>query len=411
MSLLRRLEDWWFGGQERRQQEQRQLPDHSGISLSDIGAYPISLSATDHAMRVSAVFACVRILSDTVASLPLVLYRRRADGSRERATDHALYYLLHDQPNPLMSAFEMRWAMMAHLATRGNAYCEIQRDGAGRIVALWPLLPDYVFVEMRDDALMYRYQPPGRPVAILPARDVWHVRVFSMDGIIGMSPLGYARRAIELALAAEEFGLRFFGRGANPRLVLKHPGRLSAEAAQRLRDSWESAYGGLSNAHRVAILEEGMSIERLTIPPEEAQFLQTRRMQIAEIARIYRVPLHMLQELDRATHANIEHQQIEFLTQSLRPWLIAIEQAVQRLLTSEERALYYAEHLVDGLLRGDIGARYRAYATALQWGFMSVNEVRRLENMDAVPGGDAYLRPLNMQAIGGNDGADGKENV
>lgn len=381
--------------------ERRNLPEWVnavGVALSD-GAYPIAVG-TDQAMRVSAVFSCVRILADTVASLPLVLYRRRPDGSRERATDHPLYALLHDQPNPIMSAFEMRWAMMAHLATRGNAYCEIQRDGTGRIIALWPLLPDHVSVELRDDTLVYRYQPPGRAAVLMPMSAVWHIRVFSPDGIVGMSPLAYARRAIELALATEEFGLKFFLRGANPRLVLKHPGRLSAEAAQRLRESWETAYSGLSSAHRVAILEEGMSIERLTIPPEEAQFLQTRRMQIAEIARIYRIPPHMLGELDRATHSNIEHQQIEFLTQSLRPWLVAIEQAVQRLLLPEERGQYYAEHLVDGLLRGDIGARYRAYATALQWGFMSVNEVRRLENMDAVPSGNAYLRPLNMQAVG-----------
>jgi HK97 family phage portal protein len=394
MSIIERLRAWLSG-------ERRAVPDWARADLP----WADYADATTSPMRISAVWACVRIIADTVASLPLVLYRRRGDGSRERAIAHPLYALLHDAPNPLMTAYEMRWAMVAHLALRGNAYAEIQRDGAGRVAALWPLLPDYMRVEVTGDAVRYIYAPPGRAPATLPAADVWHLRVFSLDGLTGLSPIAHAQRAIELAGATEEFGLRFFKQGANPRIALKHPGRLSPDAAQRLRESWSAAYSGMTQAHRVAILEEGMSIERITIAPEEAQFLQTRRMQIEEIARIYRIPPHMLGILERATHANIEYQQIEFLTQSLRPWLVCIEQGVSRLLRADERAEYYAEHLVDGLLRGDIGARYRAYATAIQWGWMSVNEVRARENMDAIAGGDAHLRPLNMTTV--RDGEEG----
>ena len=394
MSFLKRVRAWLSG-------ERRSVPDWARADLP----WADYADGETHPLRTSAVWACVRIIADTVASLPLVLYRRRADGSRERAVSHPLYTLLHDQPNPLMTAYEARWAMVAQLALRGNAYAEIQRDGAGRVVALWPLLADYMHIEMVGDSLRYVYAPPNRSAAALPPADVWHLRMFSLNGLVGLSPIEHARRAIELAGATEEFGLRFFRQGANPRLALKHPGRLSPEAAQRLRESWSAAYGGMTQAHRVAILEEGMTIERITIAPEEAQFLQTRKMQVEEIARIYRIPPHMLGMLERATHANIEYQQIEFVTQSLRPWLVCIEQGVSRLLRVDERANYYAEHLVDGLLRGDIGARYRAYSTAIQWGWMSVNEVRMRENMDAIVGGDAHLRPLNMTTV--RDGEEG----
>ena len=350
----------------------------------------------ESSLQSVAVFACVRILAETVASLPLVLYRRLARG-KERATDHSLYSLLHDLPNPEMTSVELRETLMGHLALWGNAYAEIEYDNAGRVRGLWPLRADKVTPKRQGGRLVYVVEMPIGPDETLPSDRVMHIRGLGYDGMVGYSPIGLARQAVGLALATEEFGARFFGNGARPGMVLEHPGKLSDEAYDRLKESWEMRHQGLSQAHRIAILEEGMKAEAIGIPPEDAQFLQTRKFQVTEIARLFRVPPHMLADLERATFSNIEHQSLEFVIHTIRPWLVRWEQAIHRdLLSENERQTYFAEHLVAGLLRGDVASRYQAYATARQNGWMSANDIRELENMNPVDGGDVYLVPLNM---------------
>lgn len=350
------------------------------------------------ALTYTAVYACVRILSETVASLPLHVNRRLSNGGKERAPDHYLYYLLHDSPNDEMTSMELRETLMAHLALWGNAYAEVEYNRAGRVHALWPLRPDRMRVTRTRGELIYHYRVnAGDPETPIAANNVMHLRGLAHDGIMGYSPIALARLSVGLGQAAEEFGARFFGNDARPGGILKHPGALTEEGHMRLRKSWESRHGGLSNSHRTAILEEGMDYQQIGIPPEDAQYLETRRFQVQEIARIYRVPPHMLADLERATFSNIEHQSLDFVTHTLRPWLVRLEQRMnQQLLTPAEQQQYFIEFLVDGLLRGDIDSRYRAYATARQNGWLSANDIRKLENMNPVEGGDVYLVPLNM---------------
>ncbi|MBT9176892.1 MAG: hypothetical protein DDT20_01217 [Firmicutes bacterium] len=341
----------------------------------------------------------MRILAETVASLPLPVYRRVVGGGKERAQDHYLYPLLHDQPNPEMTSFEFRETTMGYLALWGNAYAEIERDNAGRVQALWLLRPDRMRVTRDTQGLRYEYSLPDGQSVILRQQNVMHIRGLSGDGIIGYSPIRMAREAIGLALATEEYGARFFGQGSTPSGVLEYPGKLSEEAVKGLRRSWEDLHSGLSGAHRVAILQEGLKWSQVGIPPEDAQFLACREFQTTEIARIFRVPPYLLQDYSRATFSNVEHTAISFVVHTVRPWLVRWEQAFKRdLFSVAERETYFAEFLVDGLLRGDIDSRYRAYATARQWGWMSADDIRGLENQNPLPDGQGkiYMVPLNM---------------
>lgn len=360
------------------------------------------------ALSIGVVYACVRIIAENVASLPLILYRRVAGGGKERATDHALYTLLHDAPNPEMTALEMRETLTAHICTWGNGYAEIESDSSGQVRALWPLRPDRMRVERVNGALVYRYRlskpsSEGAYEALLRADQVLHIRGLGYNGIVGYSPIALTRQALGLAAATEEFGSRFFGNGARPGGVLEHPGQLSDKAYTRLRDSFEERHKGLENASRIAILEEGIKYHEIGIPPEDAQFLQTRKFQKEEVAMIFRVPPHMLADLERATFSNIEQQSLDFVIYTLRPWLVRWEQAISlRLLLPRERPTLFSEHLVDALLRGDIQARYAAYAIGRQWGWLSADDVREFENMNPLPNGEGqqYLVPLNMAAAG-----------
>lgn len=350
-------------------------------------------------MALPAVFACIRVLAETVAGLPLISYRETRNGGRERATNHYLYTLLRRAPNPEMTAFEFEELMTAHCAGWGNAYAQIILDGAGRVVELWPLRPDRMSVERKNGERRYLYRQNNGQEAPLAAWQVHHRRAMAMDGLVGLSPLRVTMMAVALGMATEEFGARFFAQGARPGFVLSHPAQLSDKAWQRLEDRWNK--GGGANAHRVKIIEEGMKVEQIGIPPEEAQFLETRRFQAQEIARIFRMPPHKIGLLEQATFSNIEHQAIEFVTDTIRPWLIRGEQAIHRdLLSARDQAAIYVEYLVDGLLRGDTGTRYQAYSVARQWGWLSANDIRRLENMPPIEGGDVYLQPLNMSPAG-----------
>ena len=370
--------------------------------LEGIGADTSSgiVVTPENSLTYSAVYAAVRVLAESVSSLPLILYERLQRG-KQRASAHPLYSILHDSPNPEMTALEFIETGQAHLALWGNFYAEIEYNMAGQVVGLWPLMPNQMTVDRFGGQLFYNYQLPSGQKVRLQAYQILHVRGLGSNGIVGYSPITLARQSIGLGLAAEKFGSAFFGNGARPGIVLEHPGQISEDAQKRLKDSWEQKHRGLENAHRVAILEEGMKIEEIGIPPEDAQFLQTRQFQVTEIARIYRIPPHMLADLTRATFSNIEQQSIEFVVHTLRPWLVRWERRINlSLLSQVDRQRLFSEFLVDGMLRGDTPSRYQAYSIARQWGWLSANDVREIENMNPVDGGDAYLVPLNMVEAG-----------
>jgi HK97 family phage portal protein len=371
---------------------------YAGVAITD-----------ESAMTYSAVFSAIRLLSWSTAMLPLLVYRRQGRG-KERATDHPLYPLLHSEANAEMTAFEFRSTLMSHAVGTGNGYAEIEWSNAGVPLALWPLNPRRMTPERVKGELRYLYQLPDGTTANLPSWRVHHIRGLSSNGVIGYSPVRLAMQAIGLGLATEEFGSRFFGNGARPGMIIRHPGELSDTAYDRLRSSWNAEHEGLSNSHRVKILEEGMEIETVGVPPEEAQFLETRKFQVTEIARWFNVPPHMIADMSGATFSNIEEQGVGFVTYSLGPWLTNSEQALSRdLLMPAEKKTLLIEHLVDGLLRGRTSERYQAYQLGLQGGWMSPNEVRERENMNPYDGGDTYLLPMNMapasSAGSGTEGA------
>lgn len=358
------------------------------------------------AMQMTAVYACVRILSEAIAGLPLHMYRYKDDGGKEKALDHPLYLLLHDEPNPEMSSFVFRETLMTHLLLWGNAYAQIIRNGKGEVVALYPLMPNKMTVS-RDETgqLYYTYQksqeelPKDNTYTVtLHPSDVLHIPGLGFDGLVGYSPIAMAKNAIGLAIATEEYGSKFFANGATPGGILEHPGVV--KDPERVRESWNSAFGGSTNANKVAVLEEGMKYTPISISPEQAQFLETRKFQIDEIARIFRVPPHMIGDLEKSSFSNIEQQSLEFVKYTLDPWVCRWEQSMQRaLLKPDEKTLYFLKFNVDGLLRGDYQSRMNGYAVGRQNGWMSANDIRELENLDRIAkedGGDLYLVNGNM---------------
>ena len=360
------------------------------------------------AMQMTAVYACVRILSEAIAGLPLHLYRYTDDGGKEKAVDHPLYLLMHDEPNPEMSSFVFRETLMTHLLLWGNAYAQIIRNGKGEIIALYPLMPNKMTVD-RDVSgnIIYRYYR-GDDEAIteegyvtLSKYDVLHIPGLGFDGLVGYSPIAMSKNAIGMAIACEEFGARFFANGASPGGVLEHPGTI--KDPERLRESWNSTFGGSRNSNKIAVLEEGLKFTPISISPNEAQFLETRKFQINEIARIFRVPPHMVGDLEKSSFSNIEQQSLEFVKYTLDPWVVRWEQSMYRtLLLSEEKGKYFFKFNVDGLLRGDYQSRMNGYAVGRQNGWMSANDIRELENLDRISaddGGDLYLVNGNMMRL------------
>jgi len=354
-----------------------------------------------------AVYACVRILAEAIAGLPLHIYRYKKDGGKEKALTHPLYYLLHDEPNPEMTSFVFRETLMSHLLLWGNAYAQIIRDGAGRVLALYPLLPSKMTVDRAPNGeLYYTYRRDSEEsrtnskagLVYLRSDEVLHIPGLGFDGLVGYSPIAMAKNAIGMAIACEEYDASFFANGANPGGVLEHPGVLKDPA--KVRESWNAVYQGSANAHRIAVLEEGMKFQQIGIPPEQAQFLETRKFQINEIARIFRVPPHMVGDLEKSSFSNIEQQSLEFVKYTLDPWVVRWEQALQKaLLLPSEKRKYFVKFNVDGLLRGDYASRMNGYAVARQNGWMSANDIRELEDMNRIPaelGGDLYLDSIGI---------------
>ena len=356
-------------------------------------------------MQMTAVYSCVRILSEAIASLPLHVYEQ-SDTHSQKARDHPLFFLLHDEPNPEMTSFIFRETLMTHLLLWGNAYAQIIRNGKGEVIALYPLMPDRMKVDRDDNGqLYYEYQVSKADPKVnktgtvrLQPHDVLHIPGLGFDGLVGYSPIAMAKNAIGMAIACEEYGAKFFAHGAAPSGVLEHPGTLKDPS--RVRESWQSTFGGSSNSGKVAVLEEGMKYTPISVPPEQAQFLETRKFQINEIARIFRVPPHMVGDLEKSSFSNIEQQSLEFVKYTLDPWVSRWEQAMTRvLLTEDEKRSYSIKFNVDGLLRGDYQSRMNGYAIARQNGWMSANDIRRLEELDPLPaeaGGDLYLVNGNM---------------
>ena len=358
------------------------------------------------AMQMTAVYACVRILSEAIAGLPLHMYRYKDEGGKEKATGHTLYHLLHDEPNPEMTSFVFRETLMTHLLLWGNAYAQIIRNGKGEVIALYPLMPNRMDVNRDANGMLYYvYQKSsddaptmeGSSVILSPS-EVLHVPGLGFDGLVGYSPIAMAKNAIGLSMAAEEYGAKFYANGAAPSGVLEHPGVLKDPA--KVRDSWNAAFGGSSNSHKVAVLEEGLKYTPISISPNEAQFLETRKFQIDEIARIFRVPPHMVGDLEKSSFSNIEQQSLEFVKYTLDPWVVRWEQSLSRALLSEtEKKSYFFKFNLEGLLRGDYQSRMQGYSIGIQNGFMCPNDVRELENLDLIPdelGGNKYMVNGNM---------------
>ena len=357
------------------------------------------------ALQHIAVYACVRVLSEAIAQLPLHVYKYN-DSGKERVPRHPLYFLLHDEPNPEMTSFIFRETLMTHLLLWGNAYSQIIRNGKGEVVALYPLMPNKMTVDRDTNGHLYYSYNRGNDEAIrdkqstviLRPADVLHIPGLGFDGLVGYSPIAMAKNAIGMAIACEEYGAKFFANGAAPGGVLEHPGTI--KDPQRVRESWQSTFGGSGNANKIAVLEEGMKYTPVGISPEQAQFLETRKFQINEIARIFRVPPHMVGDLEKSSFSNIEQQSLEFVKYTLDPWVIRWEQSIQRsLLSPSEKSAYFVKFNLEGLLRGDYQSRMNGYAIGRQNGWMSANDIRELENLDRIPeedGGDLYLINGNM---------------
>lgn len=379
------VEEWFAGGEATA----------AGVRVSE-----------ETALHYAPFFAGVRLIAEDVGSLPLITYERLADDGKSRARNHSLYGLLHDAPNDVMSAITFRSTLQAHALTWPAGYAYVVREH-GEVTELWPLRPDRIHPDTRTVPgqpgkvlLSYKYLDPVNNIqARLLPDEVFAVGGLGFDGISGYSIISLARQSIALGLAAERYGASVFGNGSKPGGVLKHPKTLSEGAQNRLRANWENLHRGLDRAQRVAILEEGLDYEAVGIPPNDAQFLETRRFQVSDQARWLRLPPHKIADLERATFSNIEEQALDYVTGSLRIWLVRWEQSIKlRLFTMQERARFFAEHLVDGLLRGDIKTRYEAYAIGRQWGWLSADDIRALENLNPLPDGrgSIYLVPLNM---------------
>ena len=356
------------------------------------------------ALTYSAIYNAVSLISGTIGSLPLHLMQSKGDKKR-MADSRKLYRVMHDQANQFMTAMAFRECLMAHVLLWGNGYAEIIRDGYGEVSELWPITPDRVRLKMDDRALVYQIRLPDRSDVVLPRDKILHIPGLGFDGFSGYSVVAMARKSIGLGMALETFGALYFGQGTHPGVVVSHPGQLSPTANDNLKKSLTEGYSGLGKSHRLLLLEEGMKLEKLGIPPNDSQFLESRQFQIPEVARWFNLPPHKLKDLTKSSFSNIEQEQISFVQDSILPWLVRLEQNYQmQLLTPTDRDLsgygrLYFKHIVEGLLRGDAASRGAFYSQMFNIGAMSINEIRAKEDLDPVEGGDIHLVPLNMTSL------------
>lgn len=355
------------------------------------------------ALTYSAVYSAVSLISGTIGALPLHLMQRKGDKKR-LADDRVMYRVMHDEWNPYMSAMAGRETLMSHVLVWGNGYAEKVYNGYGELVELWPITPDRIKPEMRDGNLVYRVRV-GNEEKLMPRSSIFHIPGLGFDGFVGYSVIAMARKSIGLGMALESFGELYFGQGTHPGVIVKHPGKLGPDSHKNLKEALTTTYSGLGKAHRLMLLEDGMTLEKIGIPPNDSQFLESRQFQIPEIARWFNLPPHKLKDLTRSSFSNIESEQISFVTDSILPWLVRLEQNyTNQLLSKSDRELsgrgkLYYKHNVEGLLRGDSASRSAFYTVMLDKGVMSINEVRAKEDMDPVPGGDIHLVPLNMTSL------------
>lgn len=378
---------------EKRDNGQTFLAAMSGIGGSG------GVAVTDKsAMTFSAVYAAVRILSESIASLPINLYKKDAKGNKVIQDAHPVQRLISLEPNKIMTSYNFRAAMVSNLVLKGNAYAIIHRDGTGRPNELQLIDNDKVKILHYENELFYEIKDTEMPI---PASEMLHFVGLNFDGIQGKNPIEVQRDTIGLSVSANKYGGNFYKNAAAPQGILMHPGKITREAAERLKASWNANYAGVHNAHRTALLEEGMQFKTVTLNPADVDFLNTRKYQVNEIARIFRIPPHLLGSLDNATYANIEQQQIDFVMHTLRPYLINIEQELcRKLLRENEKRDMYIKMNVSALLRGDSDARAKYYQTLNQIGVLSINEIRSLEDLSPVADGDIHYYPLNFAPIG-----------
>jgi HK97 family phage portal protein len=379
--------------------------------LSDYWYYPFSSPAISGvevnestSLNYSVVWACRRVISETIASLPLFVYRRLPDSGKEKAPDHRLYDILHIQPNPEMTSMQYREVAVDHVLSWGNHYGQIIMSGGGWPQSIWPLDPSRMTVKRGYSGdLEYHYRQLEGGTKVFRADEILHVPGLGFNGIIGYSVIERAKNSIGLGMGLEEFQNRFLVNDGSPGGVLEHPNKLSTQAQDNLKKSWAEAHSGLPNKWKPAILEEGMKWHEVGIPLKDAQFLESRKFQVVEICRWFNIAPYKVQDFDRSTFSNVEQASIDFVVHTIRPWLVRFEQAYQvKLFSSREKNKYFAEHLVDGLLRGDIQSRYAAYAIGRNWGWLNADQICERENMNPLPDGKGkiYLQPLNMVEAG-----------
>ncbi len=370
------LVDWVNGGYET----------NAGVAVDEFTA-----------MNYAAFFCGINILAGTLMQTPLFLYRRDKNGGRSKATDRRLYKLLHNRVNPKMTAARWLQTMGGHILTWGNCYSQIIWGGDGEVKELRPIRPDHIRIESINGKVVKKYVPRNGEQYTFKDGELLHIPGFGFDGIQGYSLVRLARESIGMGMAVDEFGARFFGHGANMGGVFSLKGRLNPDRRKEVKEDLRKKYQGLGKSHDVLVLEEDATYTRIGIPPEDSQFLQTRKFQTLEIARWLNMPPHMLKDMEQAKFANMEQNATEFVTITMGPWyrLFETELGLQ-LLRQEEEDEYYFKFNADALKRGDTLTRGRSYSIGRQWGWLSANDIRELEDMDPIPNGDVYLVPLNM---------------
>jgi HK97 family phage portal protein len=369
--------------------------DKRGISLNTI--FPdADVFDSDKALTLTSVWNAIRLLSESVSSLPISVYRKENNGDKVEDVNNRIYNLIKFKPNNFQNKITFFEYVMYSVLTDGNAYVQIVRDNSANPVQLIPLNPDYVNIFIKENELFYQMDGGS----VLDSADVLHIKLITDDGIEGLSPIDQCAKAINWSLSMEEFGSTFFKNGAKPSSVLSTDRALSETAIERLKNSFNSSYAKLKSSNSTIILEEGLTFKPISISPEQAQFLASRQFGIEEIARIFNIPPHMLKDLSKSSFNNIEMQSQEYVTYTLMPYLTRIEQEMNlKLFRTNELGKTFVEFNVNGLLRGDVKTRNEAYKTAIQNGYMSINEVRQKENLNSIEGGDQHFIQMNMTTI------------